>query len=191
MRRRAGGAEEEPAGAAERKPAVKIGFRVQAAIVARADDEDDEDDGRAARRPIIPIDYSVEELAAAHMPATDDINEEAAAGERPEAVRSSLEKAVPTDREAVLRTPVEWDSLLSEPDGLSIIDAWLRRKLTELLGEEEESMIEFITDSLSSRCEPSALLEELEPVFDDAAAEFTAELWRTVVLESLYAKHGV
>ena len=76
-------------------------------------------------------------------------------------------------------------------NGLSIIDAWLRRKLTELLGEEEESMIEFITDSLSSRCEPAALLEELEPVFDDAAAEFTADLWRTVVLESLYAKHGV
>ena len=43
------------------------------------------------------------------------------------------------------------------------------KKIEEYLGEEEASLVEFVTSKMSSRQPPSSILEELSKVLDDEA----------------------
>ncbi len=42
------------------------------------------------------------------------------------------------------------------------VKVWLSKKVTEFLGETEESLVEFVTSHLKKQIAPDALIEELE-----------------------------
>ena len=63
---------------------------------------------------------------------------------------------------------------------------WVAKKVQEYLGEEEDSLCEFILSKLRAHCAPQELLEELLLVLDeDAAAPFVLKLWRMLVYYSI------
>ena len=189
---------------ATRNETVKIGFGLGAGMAAAAPaaivvvDDDGDGDDAGPRRPIIPIDYSVEELAAAHMPATAtedmDADTEVKPGVTTEAILKSLESSIPKTKAEVFATPVEWEHLLGDThvvSTMSSVTKWLKKEIEEQFGEVDETMVEFIVESITGQCAPQDLLEEFEPVLESGAEDFVVGLWRLVILEGRKAKHGL
>ena len=44
------------------------------------------------------------------------------------------------------------------------ISPWIKKKLNEIIGEDEPTLIVFITDKLASECKPEQILSEIRVV---------------------------
>ena len=67
----------------------------------------------------------------------------------------------------------------------NVMRQWVVKKIVEYLGEEEESLTDFIITKLHAHCKPADLLEELTMVLDEDAAPFVLKLWRMLVYYSV------
>ncbi len=65
--------------------------------------------------------------------------------------------------------------------------AWTLRKMKEYLGEEEQTLTDFILAKLHRRCRPAELLSELAAVLDEDAQPFCVKLWRMLIYSSTTA----
>ena len=186
---------------------VGLGFRKRAPakkVVALNASIFGEEEAVPQKRTLVPIEYTEEELRAAL------VNEYAAAegteaGEgqkkterdsrkrRDTAERDakksllSLIDSIPTSRAELFAHPVDWAIF----DSLRLADTvsrWAAKKVAELLGEAEPSLVEFVTAQTSAHCAPDALLTELQDVLDDEAEAFVVKLWRLIIFETLKNK---
>ncbi len=64
---------------------------------------------------------------------------------------------------------------------------WITKKIVELLGEAEDTLIKFIVSKLLSHSTPEHLLDELKLVLDEDAEVFVYKLWRMLVFHMLRA----
>ena len=187
--------------------AVGLGFRKRAPakkVVALNASIFGEEEAVPQKRTLVPIEYTEEELRAAL------VNEYAAAegteagdGQKKTARDSrkrrdtaerdakksllSLIDSIPTSRAELFAHPVDWAVF----DSLHLADTvsrWAAKKVAELLGEAEPSLVEFVTAQTSAHCAPDALLTELQDVLDDEAEAFVVKLWRLIIFETLKNK---
>lgn len=85
----------------------------------------------------------------------------------------------------MFRHPINWQ-LLEENDILNkFLRAWIVQKTKEYLGEEVDSLTNFIASQLQSRCHPSELFNELSTVLDEDSENFVLKLWRMLIYYSL------
>lgn len=70
------------------------------------------------------------------------------------------------------------------------VQRWVSKKVTELLGEEEPSLVEFVVEKTAEHLPAAAMVEELEPVLDTEAEPFVIKLWRMLIYEVLKAKEA-
>ena len=166
-----------------------------------------EDEEQRPKKALVPIEYTVEELAAAAAPAStmaeDDEDDPAAAAaaaakraaaviakknqaEKEEKARGSLIESIPTDKKKLFKYDVDWRtydaSNLSES-----VQRWVSKKVAELLGEEEPSLVEFVVEKVGEHLSAKDMVSELEPVLDDEAEQFVIKLWRMLIYETLKA----
>ncbi|KXN82842.1 hypothetical protein AN958_02116 [Leucoagaricus sp. SymC.cos] len=138
-------------------------------------EEDDDEDGIKKRKvPLVKLDFSVAE-------STEQ------AKERLEKIKLS----VPHDKEALFKAKVRWDGLSD-----SVIDRKLeplvKRLMIKYLGEmEEDDLIMFVLEHLKDHKGPQKLVEGLEPVLEEEATEFTVNLWRQIIFESMAYGEGI
>ncbi|CAM9335322.1 unnamed protein product, partial [Heterosigma akashiwo] len=86
---------------------------------------------------------------------------------------------------ALFAYPVAW-AVVDEHDIIkSKLKAWIVKKIVEFLGEEEETLIDFICSKLISHADPESILEELKLVLDDDAEIFMVKLWRMLIFHVL------
>ena len=187
--------------------AVGLGFRKRAPVkkvVALNASIFGEEEAVPQKRTLVPIEYTEEELRAAL------VNEYAAAegaeagdgqkkterdsrkrrdtAER-DAKKSllSLIDSIPTARAELFAHPVDW-ALFDSLRLADTVSRWAAKKVAELLGEAEPSLVEFVTAQTSAHCAPDALLTELQDVLDDEAEAFVVKLWRLIIFETLKNK---
>jgi len=166
-----------------------------------------EDEEQGPKKAFVPIEYTAEELAAAAAPAStmaeDDEDDPAAAAaaaakraaaviakknqaEKEEKARGSLIESIPTDKKKLFKYDVDWRtydaSNLSES-----VQRWVSKKVAELLGEEEPSLVEFVVEKVGEHLSAKDMVSELEPVLDDEAEQFVIKLWRMLIYETLKA----
>ena len=61
-----------------------------------------------------------------------------------------LIKSIPTDADKVFAWPMRWDAYDANAAALAPkISLWVKKKTTELLGEEELSMVEYVMNMVS------------------------------------------
>lgn len=101
----------------------------------------------------------------------------------------TIADAIPTAKDEVFAAEVEWGHLSERV--LSTLRTWVGQKVTEMLGEEEPSLIDFIVDKLSSHTAAPELLTELTEVLDEEAEGFVLRLYRTVLYETKKAAAGL
>lgn len=143
-----------------------------------ADEEEDKP------RQLKLINYSEEEQKAAQQsmqPAKEKQNPK----EKANAIKALIAK-VPTETNAVFSYKINWKAFDEGGDILrDKVKAWVAQKTSQLLGQEEPSMIDFIMSQLQSHTVANKLLEEVLAILDDEANPFIFKLYRMVIFETL------
>merc|ERR1719183_1782720 len=95
---------------------------------------------------------------------------------------------VPTDKAKAFAFEIDWDVVHGNQIIEKKLRPWVRKKVTEFLGAEEQGMIEFIMRKVSSHTPPGTILAELEGFIDEEAENFTLKMWRMLIFEVLRVK---
>lgn len=64
---------------------------------------------------------------------------------------------------------------------------WVTKKITEYLGEEELTLINYICKKLSEHVTPDDMEGQLKLVLEDEAADFMVRMWRMLIYSQLTA----
>jgi len=95
-------------------------------------------------------------------------------------VQATIDK-IPTDKAELFKFEMDW-SLVDEH---KIIDSkmrpWVKKKIMEYLGEEEQTLIDYICKKLSEHTPPDQLLDLLLLVLEDEAGDFVIRMWRMLI----------
>ena len=135
-------------------------------------DEDDDQSATAAKRAKIP---------ASQLRAESD--------ERKKLVKKLVE-SIPTDRDELFAYALDWtqmDDALMEKR----IRPWINKKIIEYIGEEEQSLNDFICTKIREHTRPDKLLDEVKVILDDEAELFVKKLWRLLVYETESKRCGL
>lgn len=95
---------------------------------------------------------------------------------------------VPTDKAKAFAFEIDWDVVHQSGIIEKKLRPWVRKKVTEFLGAEEQGMIEFIMRKVNSHTAPATILAELEGFIDEEAENFTLKMWRMLIFEVLRVK---
>ena len=168
------------------------------------DDDDDEDDdettklNKKRRRQFVPIEYTEAEkrivaagLTVDHKDSDDQDQKRLLEEEkkRKAALEASLIDKIPTKKADVFNYDIDW-SAFKTSGAESLCRKWVTKKTVELLGEEEDAVVDFVLEKLRERVDASVLLEELSVFLDEEAESFVLKLWRMIIYETLKFKSG-
>ncbi len=147
--------------------------------------EEEEGAGKMAR-PLVPLDYDDDQEGGSKK------KQQAASTARAPGTMTERQKRliseIPQDKEGLFRYQVDWAVLDAQQLVPGKLRAWVVKKIRELLGEEEATLIDYICSKLSSHCRPQDLLAELKLVLEDDADLFTQKLWRIMIYYTIESR---
>ncbi|GAA5829467.1 hypothetical protein JCM11251_005061 [Rhodosporidiobolus azoricus] len=143
--------------------------------------EDEEEQGRR-KRELIPLSYSDEEGEGGK---TAGEKEEPKRMSREEVHRKQreIEDQVPSSKDALWGWQVRWDVLGQDIVKQKILP-FANQLVVKYLGSEEAELLNVVEEYLRDRKGPQELLDELEPVLDEDAADFVTKIWRQLAVET-------
>ncbi|KAL3631033.1 hypothetical protein CASFOL_024017 [Castilleja foliolosa] len=68
---------------------------------------------------------------------------------------------------------------------------WISKKITEYLGEEEVTLVDYIVSSTQEHVGASEMLERLQTILDDEAEMFVLKMWRMLIFEVKKVETGL
>ncbi|KAI9494060.1 hypothetical protein BDB00DRAFT_762607 [Zychaea mexicana] len=143
------------------------------------DDEDDEEGGGRKRRVLVPLDYGDEDVTMSEASTTTtSMDPEERATKLKELIGS-----IPSSEQELWNWPVKWDqvdeALIEEK-----LKPFISKKITEIVGAEDDEFVGFILDFVRRQQTPDTLVKELEMTLDAEALVFVMKLWRALIFES-------
>ena len=63
------------------------------------------------------------------------------------------------------------------------MNPWIQKKIAEYLGEEENTLVEYIVSNLRKHASATTMLELLTKILDDEAEMFVMKMWRMLIFE--------
>ncbi|KAI0329048.1 hypothetical protein GY45DRAFT_1419048 [Cubamyces sp. BRFM 1775] len=121
------------------------------------------------------------------LPKLDLVDSSEKAKERLEKIKGE----VPRDRETLFKSKVRWDGV-SDTMIDRKLEPLIKREMTKYLGElEDDDLIMFVLEHLKDHKGPQKLVEGLEPVLEEEAAEFVISIWRQIIFESMAYGEGL
>eukprot|EP00246_Nothoceros_aenigmaticus_P002944 TRINITY_DN13879_c0_g2_i1.p1 TRINITY_DN13879_c0_g2~~TRINITY_DN13879_c0_g2_i1.p1 ORF type:complete len:826 (-),score=228.59 TRINITY_DN13879_c0_g2_i1:352-2829(-) len=97
---------------------------------------------------------------------------------------------IPKTREELFAYPVDWK--IYDQHGLQErMRPWISKKITEFLGEEESSLVEFIVSHTQKHVTAANMLGLLESILDDEAEMFVLKMWRMLIFEVRRVETGL
>eukprot|EP01105_Mastigella_eilhardi_P016663 TRINITY_DN380_c0_g1_i2.p1 TRINITY_DN380_c0_g1~~TRINITY_DN380_c0_g1_i2.p1 ORF type:complete len:720 (+),score=230.24 TRINITY_DN380_c0_g1_i2:316-2160(+) len=94
---------------------------------------------------------------------------------------------IPTDKDSLFAYAVDWATVDSSGLVENRLRPWITKKISEYMGEEEETLINFVVSKLKEHTQPGEILQQLEVVLDNEAEMFVIKLWRMLIFEVLRA----
>ncbi|XP_048503385.1 RNA-binding motif protein 25 isoform X3 [Beta vulgaris subsp. vulgaris] len=68
---------------------------------------------------------------------------------------------------------------------------WISKKITEFLGEEENTLVEFIVDRFREHVKAEKMLDVLQKILDEEAEMFVLKMWRMLIFEIKKVEAGL
>ncbi|KAE9614436.1 putative RNA recognition motif domain, PWI domain-containing protein [Lupinus albus] len=68
---------------------------------------------------------------------------------------------------------------------------WISKKIQEFLGEEENTLIDYIVSSTQEHVKASEMLERLQMILDEEAEMFVLKMWRMLIFEIKKVETGL
>lgn len=136
--------------------------------------ETGDDDEKKASRPLVPLDYEDDDGSSR---ASSKASAPGSLSDKHMAVASRI----PKDKDELFKFPVDWTIVERHDLIQGKLRPWVVKKIKEYLGEEEKTLIDFITHQLARHCKPKDLLNELRLVLEEDADLFVQKLWRILI----------
>ncbi|XP_024530291.1 RNA-binding protein 25 isoform X3 [Selaginella moellendorffii] len=150
-------------------------------------------------RPLVPIDYSAEEMQAVktkRSPSAEDDRKDRRHRDKSRKDRDrdrdrdenskimdakQLIDSIPKTKEELFNYRVDW-AIYDKHKLHEKMRPWISKKITEYLGEEEVSFVDFIVNNTCKHVSAESMLEKLS-VLDDEAEMFVLKMWRMLIFE--------
>lgn len=119
--------------------------------------------------------------------------------EREDKIKSENRKLLDA-KQLIDMIPKTKDELFSYDINWSIYDKhalhermrpWISKKITEFLGEEEATLVDYIVSSTKEHVRASKMLELLQSILDDEAEMFVLKMWRMLIFEVKKVETGL
>ncbi|XP_005106351.1 RNA-binding protein 25 isoform X2 [Aplysia californica] len=144
--------------------------------------QDDDDNGEPKKRKLVPLDYDEEK-------STPTEKKTATAEEKRQKIKLLIE-SIPTAKDELYAFTVDWDivdqSLMDKR-----IKPWVTKKIVEYIGEEEQSLTDFICQKVVARSTPQSIQNDVAMILDEEAEVFVVKMWRLLVYETEAKKLGL
>ncbi|XP_059656054.1 RNA-binding motif protein 25 isoform X2 [Cornus florida] len=89
---------------------------------------------------------------------------------------------IPKTKEELFSYKINW-AIYDENDLHKRMKPWISKKITEFLGEEEKTLVDYILSSTAEHVKASDMLERLQIILDDEAEMFVLKMWRMLIFE--------
>ena len=100
---------------------------------------------------------------------------------------SSLDR-VPTSKAEIFSYPVDWKIVDMHDIVSTRVSPWVAKKVLEMLGEEDQDLIQYICSLVQSHSPAQGVADALRDLLDDETDDFVCKLWSMVIYETLQAQ---
>ena len=144
------------------------------------------------QRRLIPLNYSEEEqqaaqaaAAAAAAAAATATPASPASGINKDEEVEKLKKQIPRSMQALSSSNIDWEAYDAAQPKIGVkVGKWVSGQIEKLLGQQEDTLLNFVQGELNKHSSPSAMLNELSPILDLEGEEFVLKLYQIVIFES-------
>ncbi|CAN6448687.1 unnamed protein product [Victoria cruziana] len=97
---------------------------------------------------------------------------------------------IPKTKEELFAYDINW-AIYDKHDLHERMRPWISKKITEFLGEEETTLVDYIVTSTKDHVKASQMLELLQAILDDEAEMFVLKMWRMLIFEIKKVETGL
>lgn len=89
---------------------------------------------------------------------------------------------IPKTKDELFSYAINWGTY--DKNGLhERMRPWISKKITEFLGEEERTLVDYIVSSTQEHVTADEMLDRLQSILDDEAEMFVLKMWRMLIFE--------
>ncbi|XP_049933123.1 RNA-binding motif protein 25 isoform X2 [Nymphaea colorata] len=97
---------------------------------------------------------------------------------------------IPKTKEELFSYDINW-AIYDKHELHERMRPWISKKITEFLGEEETTLVDYIVTSTKDHVKASQMLELLQAILDDEAEMFVLKMWRMLIFEIKKVETGL
>ncbi|KAF5449864.1 hypothetical protein F2P56_030266 [Juglans regia] len=97
---------------------------------------------------------------------------------------------IPKTKEELFSYEINW-AVYDKHELHERMRPWISKKITEFLGEEETTLVDYIVSSTQEHMKASQMLELLQSILDEEAEMFVLKMWRMLIYEIKRVETGV
>ncbi|XP_073118036.1 RNA-binding motif protein 25 isoform X2 [Elaeis guineensis] len=97
---------------------------------------------------------------------------------------------IPKTKEELFVYKINWD-IYDKHELHERMRPWISKKITEFLGEEEATLVDYIVSCIRDHMQATKLLELLLSILDDEAEMFVLKMWRMLIFEIKRVETGL
>ncbi|XP_077237741.1 RNA-binding motif protein 25-like isoform X2 [Tasmannia lanceolata] len=97
---------------------------------------------------------------------------------------------IPKTKEELFSYDINW-AVYDKHELHERMRPWISKKITEFLGEEEATLVDYIVSSTKEHVRASQMLELLQSILDDEAEMFVLKMWRMLIFEIKKVEAGL
>ncbi|XP_074577730.1 RNA-binding motif protein 25-like isoform X2 [Curcuma longa] len=97
---------------------------------------------------------------------------------------------IPKTKEELFVYEINWD-VYDKHQLHERMRPWISKKITEFLGEEEATLVDYIVSCIKDHVQASTMLEMLQSILDDEAEMFVLKTWRMLIFEIKKVETGL
>ncbi|KAL5723767.1 hypothetical protein ACHQM5_007123 [Ranunculus cassubicifolius] len=97
---------------------------------------------------------------------------------------------IPKTKEELFSFEINW-AVYDKHELHERMRPWISKKITEFLGEEETTLVDYIVSKTKEHVKASEMLELLQAILDDEAEMFVLKMWRMLIFEIKKVETGL
>lgn len=97
---------------------------------------------------------------------------------------------IPKTKEELFSFEIDW-AVYDKHELHERMRPWISKKITEFLGEEEPTLVDYIVSSTQEHVKATQMLELLQSILDDEAEMFVLKMWRMLIFEIKKVETGL
>lgn len=143
-------------------------------VFGNDDDEDDEN----RKKKLKPFEITREERM------------QVMSAEEKKELTKQIIKKIPLTKEELFVHKIEWDQLDRKWMD-NRIRPWVAKKVNAFLGEDDQSLCDFICEQIGKQATPEEILKDIAMIIDEDAEQFVIKMWRLLIYEGQARRMGI